>query len=240
MGRGNYNALQVSSEGRTSWGLTHKLAYTYSKDINYGCDTYSNFCDVQNPYNITNDKGVAGYDETHIFSTSIVYEVPFGKGQKWSAGNGLVDYLIGGWQINGILALSSGTPYDIQAPYQISNTNNISGAERADIVGNPYANTTPLNPINVSAFALPAPYTFGDMGRNSLRSDWHRNLDLSIFRSFPIHDAIKLQFRVEAFNLFNTPVFAQPDNNITDPNFGQVSSTANTERQLQAALKFYF
>jgi len=240
VGRGNYNALQVSSEGRTSWGLTHKLAYTYSKDINYGCDTYSNFCDVQNPYNITNDKGVAGYDETHIFSTSIVYEVPFGKGQKWSAGNGFLDNLIGGWQVNGILALSSGTPYDVQAPYQISNTNNISGAERADVVGNPYANTTPLNPINVAAFALPAPYTFGDMGRNSLRSDWHRNLDLSVFRSFPIHEAIKLQFRIEAFNLFNTPVFAQPDNNITDPNFGQVSSTANTERQLQAALKLYF
>ena len=123
--------------------------YLFERHQLSGCDTYSNFCDVQNPYNITNDKGVAGYDETHIFSTSIVYEVPFGKGQKWSAGNGFLDYLIGGWQINGILALSSGTPYDIQAPYQISNTNNISGAERADVVGNPYANTTPLNPINV-------------------------------------------------------------------------------------------
>src|SRR6267378_4144546 len=72
-GKSNYNSLQVSSEGRTKSGLIHKLAYTYSKALNYGCDTYGSFCDVQDPYHWEKDKGVAGYDLTHIFSASVVY-----------------------------------------------------------------------------------------------------------------------------------------------------------------------
>jgi hypothetical protein len=78
------------------------------------------------------------------------------------------------------------------------------------------------------------------MGRNSLRSDWRKNLDISFFRNFAFTESKRLEFRAEAFNVTNTPVFAIPDNNITDSNFGVVSSTANTERQLQLALKFYF
>ena len=240
LGKSNYNALQVSSEGRSINGLSYKLTYTYSKAINFGCDMYGSFCDVQDPYHFERDKGVAGFDLTHIFSSGVVYELPFGHGKRWSSSNGVVDHLIGGWHLNGILSLSSGRPYDVQAPIEIANTNNISGALRPNIVGNPHAGATKLNPINVAAFALPPAFTFGDMGRNSLRSDWNKNLDLSFFRSFPITESKRLEFRMEAFNITNTPVFAIPDNNITDPNFGQVSATANTERQLQLALKFYF
>jgi hypothetical protein len=78
------------------------------------------------------------------------------------------------------------------------------------------------------------------MGRNSLRGDWNKNLDLSLFRSFSFTETKRFEFRAEAFNVTNTPVFATPDSNLQDPNFGVVSSTANTERQLQIALKFYF
>lgn len=265
VGKGNYNSLQVSSEGRSAHGLTHKLSYTYSKAINFGCDTYSGFCDVQDPYHFEKDKGVAGYDQTHIFSASVVYELPFGKGKRWSTGNGVGDALVGGWQLNGILTLSSGQPYDMQAPYQIANTNNVSGAERPNVIANPYvAGPVAANPdpgcastisqggkaadqvrvvgswVNPCAFALPDQFTFGDMARNSLRSDWNRNLDLSLFRAFRVGETKKLEFRMEAFNVTNTKVFAAPDNNITDSNFGAVSATANTERQLQFAMKFYF
>jgi hypothetical protein len=240
IGASNYNALQVSSQGRTTSGLTHTLAYTYSKGIDFGCDTYGSFCDVQDPYHWQKDKGVAGWNSKHIFSGSLVYELPFGRGHRWNTSNAVANYVIGGWQGNAIATMSGGAPYDVQAPYQISNTNNITGAERANVVGNPYAGATKLNPINVSAFALPDAFTFGDMGRNTLRADWHRNLDLSVFRSFPFTDSRKLEFRIEAFNLTNTPVFAVPDNNITDPNFGVVSSIANVEREVQLAAKFYF
>ena len=239
IGSSNYNALQISSTGR-SGGLTHKIVYTYSKSLNYGCDTYSNFCDVQDPYDISGDYGPAGWNLKHIFAASAVYDLPFGMQRRFSSGNRGIDYLIGGWQVNALVSLHNGSPYDVQAPYQIPNTNNISGAERANLVGKPYAGGTKLNPINVNAFALPDPYTFGNMGRNSLVTDWGRNLDMSIFRSFPIREAMRFEFRAEAFNLTNTPVFAQPDNNITDPNFGAVSATQNTQRELQMALKFYF
>jgi hypothetical protein len=73
-----------------------------------------------------------------------------------------------------------------------------------------------------------------------LRADWNKNLDLSIFRSFSVTESKRFEFRAEAFNITNTPVFAIPDTDFQSPNFGIVSSTANTERQLQFGLKFYF
>ena len=86
----------------------------------------------------------------------------------------------------------------------------------------------------------PDPFTFGDMGRNSLRADWNKNLDLSLFRSFSITEKKRFEFRLETFNVTNTPVFGTPDADLQSPNFGVVSNTANTERQLQLGLKFYF
>jgi hypothetical protein len=158
----------------------------------------------------------------------------------FSSGNSVVNHIIGNWQLNGIVNLDSGPAFDVQTDSTIPNTNNLYGVERANLVGDPYANATKTQPINPASFAVPAPFTFGNMGRNSLRADWNKNLDLSLFRAFSISESKRVEFRAEAFNVTNTPVFAIPDNNIFDPNFGVVSSTANTERQLQFALKLYF
>jgi hypothetical protein len=124
---------------------------------------------------------------------------------------------------------------------------NFNGVELANLVGNPYSSgpgytANKLNPINPAAFANPAPGTFGDSGRNTLRADWGRNLDVSLFRSFSISESKRFEFRAEAFNATNTPVMGTPDNFLPDgPGFfGVVSSTANTERQMQIGLKFYF
>jgi hypothetical protein len=112
---------------------------------------------------------------------------------------------------------------------------------KANLVGDPTpANRSPTEWINPAAFATPAPYTFGTMGRNSLRSDWNKNLDLSIFRTFPVYERLALEFRAEAFNLTNTAVFAAPNNVINAPNLGVVTSTANSPRELQLALKLNF
>ncbi len=239
-GKSTYNGLQVSAQRRSADGLTYQIAYTWSKVLDIGCDGYFSGCSLQDPYHPQNDRGPASFDQPHVFSAGWVYPLPFGAGKKWSSGSGVLNQIIGGWQVNGILSFSSGLPYAVEADNSIPNTNNFWGSERANLVGIPTSGTTKIQPINTAAFAVPAAFTYGNMGRNSLRSDWNRNLDLSVFRSFRITEGKQLQFRFEAFNLTNTPVFGIPDNFITDPNFGLVSSTANTERQLQLSLKFYF
>jgi hypothetical protein len=88
--------------------------------------------------------------------------------------------------------------------------------------------------------AAGAQYTFGDLGRDTLRSDWYRNIDLSVFKELPIRESKRLEFRVEMFNAFNTPVWSTPITSLDSPNFGQITSTANTARQIQFGLKFYF
>jgi hypothetical protein len=240
IGSSDYNGLQVSSQLRSHSGITATLAYTWSKTMVTGCDGLFSDCDIQDPYDLNRDRGPAAHDLTHIFSASFVIPLPFGTGKRFSSSSSLVNHIIGNWQLNGILTLDSGPRYDVQTDPSIANTNNFYGTERANVVGDPYAGGTKTAPLNIAAFVNPAPFTFGDMGRNSLRADWNRNLDLSFFRAFSITETKKFEFRAEAFNLTNTPVFAIPDSNIQDPNFGIVSSTANVERQLQLGLKFYF
>lgn len=240
IGTSDYNGLQFSSQFRSHSGIAGTIAYTWSKALVTGCDGAFADCDIQDPYHLNRDRGPAAHDLPNIFSASFVLPLPFGAGRRFSSSNSVVNHIIGNWELNGIAALDSGPRYDVQTDPTIPNTNNLYGVERANVVGNPYMNGTKTAPLNVAAFANPAPFTFGNMGRNSLRADWNKNLDLSFFRSFSLSESKRFEFRAEAFNVTNTPVFGTPDANFEDPNFGVVSSTANTERQLQIALKFYF
>jgi hypothetical protein len=240
IGTGDYNALQISSQFRTHSGITSTLAYTWSKTMVTGCDGLFSGCDIQDPYNLDLDRGPAAHDLTNIFSGSFAIPLPFGRGKRFESSSSFVNHIIGNWQLNGIVFLASGPRYDVQTDVSIPNTNNFYGVERANLVGNPYAGGTKTAPLNIAAFVNPAPFTFGNMGRNSLRADWNKGLDLSFFRSFSVTESMRFEFRAEAFNVTNTPVFAIPDATVGDPNLGIVSSTANTERQLQLGLKFYF
>jgi hypothetical protein len=173
-----------------------------------------------------------------------VYELPFGKGKKLASGSGALDYVIGGWQTNAILSLHSGTPYTLGVSGDIANTGNSNNAgyyERLNVIGDPnLSNPTTAQWFNTKAFAVPANFTYGNQGRDTLRTNWSRNLDLSLFRDFPIRERLRLQFRAEAFNVTNTPVWGTPVSNFSNANFGKVLSVANTPRQLQLALKLRF
>lgn len=240
-GNSNYNALQTRLSRATSNGLTYLISYTWSKSIDLGCSGSFGVegCSIQNPYDPGADRSVSGFDLTNIFSGSLVYELPFGKGKWLNPSNAAASYLAGGWQINSIVNLNSGTPFYVTYNGDLANIGNTF--VKANVIGNPTpTNRGPTKWINTAAFATPAPYTFGTMGRNSLRSDWNRNLDLSLFRSFPIKEIVNLEFRAEAFNATNTAVFATPNDVINAPNFGVVTSTANTPRELQLALKLNF
>ncbi|HEY0797244.1 MAG TPA: hypothetical protein VGD64_15845 [Acidisarcina sp.] len=240
-GNSNYNALQVRLNRTTGQGLTYLVSYTWSKSIDLACsgDYGVEGCELQNAYNPRADRSVSGFDLTHSLSASFSYELPFGAEKTWNPPNRVLNYLARGWQLNGIATLHSGIPYDIIYKGDLANTGNTF--VRANLVGNPVPKRrTTARWLNESAFAIPAPYTFGDLGRNSLRSDWYRNFDCSFSRIFPVRDQVKLEFRAEAFNATNSVVFSAPGNVINGPNFGVVTSTANSPRQLQVALKLNF
>jgi hypothetical protein len=241
IGNSSYNAFQFSANHHSANGLTYQVAYTWSKSIDAGCSGFFGIesCSVQDPYNIKGDRSVSGFDLPHVLSASAVAPLPFGKGRRFANSSGLVNYIIGNWQLNGILTLTSGVPYNVHISSDIANTE--TGDVRANQVGDPhFSNPSTKEWFNTAAFASPDPFTFGTSGRNSLRADWFKNLDLSLFRDFPIGERRSLQFRAEAFNVTNTPTWGIPVNDLNNPRLGSIISTRSTERQLQLSLKLYF
>ena len=240
-GRGTYHGLQVGLNRRASRGLTYLVSYTWSKSIDTGCSGWFGVegCSVQNPYDLNADRSVSATDLTHNFTTSWVYELPFGKG-RLSTHNHALDLLASGWQLNGILSLRSGRVYTPTASGDIANTGN-NEYMRLNVVGNhKLENPQPEAWFNRSAFASPAQFTFGNAGRHSLRSDGLENLDASIFRQFRVRENFSMELRGEAFNLLNHTVFGLPTSNITSPNFGRVLTLGNSPRQLQLGLRLIF
>lgn len=240
-GNSNYHSLQTKLSRSTSNGLTYLVSYTRSKSIDIACsgDFGAEGCEIQDAYNPRADRSVSGFDVTNIFSASVVYELPLGRGKLFSPSNPIVSAIVGSWQTNAIGTFVSGAPYDVTVNGDIANTGNTF--VRANLVGNPNPQKrTAAQWINTSAFATPLPYTFGNLGRNSLRSDSSKDLDLSLFRRFPLTHETGFEFRAEAFNLTNTAVFSAPAHVINSTNFGVVTSTANNPRQIQLALKLQF
>lgn len=243
-GTSSYNAFQFTLDGKTNRGLSYLLSYTWAKALDECGGFFEQGCNPENPYNLKNERGVDDADLPNILSLSWVYDLPFGPRKRWlSNNNRALGYVVGGWQVNGILTLSSGQDFEVTTPGDIANIGN-GYYERMQLTGQP-VNTSQqslTNWFNKAAFAVPATYTFGDEPRNYLRGDWHRNVDFSLFREFrlPFGEATKLQIRAEAFNLFNTPIFAPPDGGAADPTYDHVLGTASIQREIQLAAKLYF
>ena len=243
IGKASYNAFQFKLRRSTSKGLSYIISYTWSKVINLGCDGFfgAEGCDVQQIYNLKAERSVGGYDVPHMLNVSWTYDLPFGKGKKYSTGSSPLDALVGNWAVNGIYSVRSGEPFNLGVNGDIANTGN--NTYRPNIVGPAFPGTrTRQDYLNTSSFQIPALYTFGSLGRNALRLTYMPNWDISIFRDFPLHitEASRLQFRAEFFNAFNYSVLGAPDSTVQDTNFGLVTSQRNAERQIQFALKLYF
>jgi hypothetical protein len=182
-----------------------------------------------------------------------LYQVPLGHGMRYSTKNGVLDYIVGNWQINNIFTARSGVPFNVfYGASDLANTGNVSWAQydRANLVGDPRSGSCPngssvgsVNCIfNTGAFAVPAQFTFGNSGRDAFRSPSYWNLDTSIFRQFPFWgEGRRIEFRAEAFNIFNTVIYGTPGNDISNlSSFGKANSTANSSRQLQLGAKIIF
>jgi Carboxypeptidase regulatory-like domain len=245
VGASNYHALQFQLNKRISKGFSYQVAYTWSKSMNVGGDGWFGVegSVPQDPYHpaANGSYSVSGTDLRNVLSVNTLYEIPVGRGKSYSTGNHVFDYILGNWQLNNIFVARSGQVFTPQTSSDIANTGNGTTYETLDIIGDPNnIKRTTKEWFNTAAYKVPDLYTFGDVGRNSLRTAGYWDLDTSVFRSFPIHDSLSLELRAEGFNVLNHPVFGTPDSNFNDSNFGVVNSTASTSRELQFAAKIIF
>ena len=230
-----YHALQVSVNRRMSRGLLLAGSYVWAKAEEEG-ETH------QNSYDVSASRSVASYDIPHRLVLSALYEVPFGHARRFgSKAPAWLDIALGGWQVNGIITVQSGTPLTISA----SNTAGLfNPVTRANWNGKDPRVDQPTDErlqkwFDTSAFSQPAAFTFGNAGATFplLRTDRVRNLDLSLFKNFSLPARMKLQARIEAFNALNRVQFGSPNTSVTSSSFGVVTSQANTPRQLQFGVK---
>lgn len=237
IGHMSYNAFQGQYNKNYSGGLAFTTAFTWSKNINVGCADYWEGCNIQNPYDMRSNRSVDDVDIPLVFTFSSVYQLPFGKGKSFAT-SGPQAALLGGWEINGIIASRSGQPFTPHINFDNANANGAS--ERPNVSGSTSGPKSLKEYFNTSAFSVPTPYTYGDAGRNSLRGPGYTDVDFSLFRDFRFFERYTAQFRAEAYNLFNHPNFSNPDATIEDANFGKITSTSGFPREYQFAGTFNF
>ena len=236
-GRSEYHSLQAKVTRRFSRGLSLLAAYTYGKSLDNGPAPFNlgrNNQAPQDPFNLDAEWGPAGNDIRHNLVGSFLYELPF-------TGTGVVARLLGGWQVNGIVNARSGLPVNVIR----NGGNQLAPGLRPNLVGDPelprgerelgrYFDTSAFS---ADGLAADAP---GSAGRNILRGPGFVNLDLSVFKSFRLTGSVSAQARVEAFNVTNTPHFANPNADLSRANFGVVSNTTGNPRLMQFALRLLF
>ena len=241
-GISNYLGGLARIEKRFGKGLSLLATYTYSKYLantnDGGATLGSEGGPYSNLYNRKADYGPSGNDIRHRLTFSSVYRLPFGTGQRW-ASSGPARYLVGGWSIGNLTNLQSGAPFTILT--QTNNTNvNSAGAQRADVIGDPYAGPqTVARWFNTAAFAQPAIYHFGNGGLGIMRGPGLVNFDFSLLRDFAFTERIRLQFRGDFFNAFNHTNLGLPGLSFGGGGFGVISSSGPARQiQLGARLKF--
>jgi hypothetical protein len=246
VGNGTYNGLQLSLERRYTSGFSYGVAYTWSKSIDVGGDGYYGVEGgaPQDPYHpALYDRSVSGLDLRHILTVNTLYEIPVGKGKKFSTGSGAVDYILGNWQINNLFQTHSGVAFTPGISSDIANIGQgFLTTEHLNKVGSTgISHRSAAEWFNTANYAAPALYTFGTAGRNSILGPSFWNLDMSLFRQFPVGEGRRFEFRAEAFNLFNHVDLGQPNSDLNSgSSFGTINGTASTARQLQLAGKFIF
>ena len=234
----HYHSLQIAFNRRTAGGLTLKGAYTYSKAIDMTDE--DGWAEVGWNYlpALKRNRALAGYDVPHNFQLGFVYEFPFGRERKYAT-RGVANWVLGGWQTNGVFSSVYGTPFTVTASGASLNApDNTQTANQLKPTVQKIGGVGPGQFFyDPAAFAPVTTAQFGTTGRNILFGPGSVNLDLSLFRKFRIRERLALELRAEAFNSLNTPHFSAPDGNANDASFMQISSAAQDQRQLRLGLR---
>jgi hypothetical protein len=243
---GAYNSGSVKLTKRFSAGFSLLTSYTYSKSMDNSSGIRVQGQDTlfpQNSYCRTCEWALSAFDTRHRFATSVLWDLPIGKGRKVDIENGFLNALIGGWQTGAIWTVQSGFPQTITIG-GVDRSGTGAGFDRPNSTGvDQYpSDQTPSQWFSKAAFVQQPAGTFGNVGRNTAIGPGVFALDFSLHKEFrmPYSEQHTLQFRFEAFNVLNHPVWGPPNSNILSSGFGTVTGTAVAMRQLQMALKYYF
>jgi hypothetical protein len=186
---------------------------------------------------------VSGLDLRNILVVNTLYDIPVGKGKTFSTKNGVLDYILGNWQINSLFQTHSGIAFTPAISSDIANIGQgfLLTQQLNKVGNNGISHRSAAEWFNTANYAAPPLYTFGTAGRNTILGPAFWNLDMSLFRKFPVGEGRRFEFRAEAFNLFNHANLGQPNNDLNSGKaFGTINTTANAARQLQLAGKFIF
>jgi len=216
-----YQGLQVSLRKRYSHGLVATLAYTYSKTLMEGYGRNENDGINTNNYQDKNnraaEKGRVGFDARQVMVSSLIYDLPAPK----MLSKGFAGVIFAGWQTNGIITLKSGLPFSM-AQGNIINTGNapvrpdrVADGKLENPTVNQWFNPDAFQVVTCANSALPERCHYGNSGNGVVEGPGFKNVDASLFKNFAITEGVKLQFRGEFFNVFNTPQFNVPNRTLS-------------------------
>src|SRR5688500_5485276 len=246
-----YHALYLKMQKRFSHGISFLSSFSYGKSIDNGSGIRTSVGDPLTPsnnYDLELETGPSAFDFRKRWTTSWIWELPFGQDRRFMNQGGVIDFVLGGWQVGGILTLQDGFPFTL----------NCSTGTVQNGGGGCYPDPAPGNPdwqlpasersrtrwFNTSAFVDRNPeygtgFRYGTVKRNSVVGPGIKSSDMSLNKNFNIGDD-HLEFRVEIFNLPNLPIWGQPGSQLGTPNYGVITSTRMDSRQVQLGLKFVF
>jgi hypothetical protein len=264
-GSSNYHGLQLYLNSKMHNGVQYTAAYTWSHAMDNSSAPFSTgttgagiFITSAGP-DMRDNYGSSDQDQRQVFTFNVLGELPFGRGKMFLSNiPWAINEAIGGWHLNAITTLETGTPITVTTgSYQYTSPTGVVShpgggfTNRANLTGKisypkkqtewfdttAFSYPTVLNPNGQnSTFIAP-----GTLVRNSMSGPGYRDLDASIGKDFPIYDKVAAHFTADAFNLSNTPALTNPDTNMTDGNFGKITSVrANSQRQLQLSLRLTF
>lgn len=257
-GLSNYLAFTFKSEHRYQNGLGWVIAYSFTRWIDNLVSQGTPLGDndqVQNIYDLKNERSLSTSDAPHRLVFSPIYDLPFGKGRTWLK-HGILSQIVGGWQVGMIGTLQSGSPFGVtvlNGPTNLRGDNSDGTILRANLVpgqplyasdkGSPAAGVRGLSWLNPAAFVNPAPFTFGNASRTlpQVLGPPLINFDSLLAKNFRLRERWRAQFRLEMFDMTNTPNFASPNDSFGGTSFGVITSaTATSRRIMQAGLKLYW
>jgi len=249
-GDSNYHALQVKWEKRFSKGLTMLTHYTWSKMIDNVSHSSGNVSwlggstALQNIWDLRGERSLSSHDVAHRVVLSGAYELPFGQKRKFGANmNKVMDWIAGGWNLSGMATLQSGMPLQVTQ----SGGTIWDGTQRPNLIGDPSTSGAIQdrlnNYFNRAAFSQPGPDVPGSAPRNlNYRGPGIKTLDAALLKNFNTWEGQRFEFRLEATNFTNTPMFGDPATGFGATNFGQITGLRNGvgPRNMQIGLKYYF